>query len=127
MSFPTTLGPEEQDTTMRTTQKIHIMLWDLLNGTGSFPNGLPVDLTPAGGGVQRTVAIATVSTSGSVAAGARSVEFLFSSDFAGTVDGETFAGATDYSLGPLVAPQGDTLGAIAYTRSAGSIRIVTIT
>ena len=76
-------------------------------------------------GVQRTPAISTVSASGTVTAGVRRVTFVFSSDFAGTVLTATFAGATDSSI-TIEAPAGDTLAAIAYTRSAGSMRILEV-
>lgn len=76
----------------------------------------------------RTLTSTTVSASGTVAAGALFAEFIFSSDFAGTVNGNTFSGATDsmWQTPPLSRP-GDTLPAIAYTRSAGSIRLTVLT
>jgi hypothetical protein len=72
-----------------------------------------------------TATITTVSASGSVGAGARSVTFVFSSDFSGTVLGATFAGSADSSI-TIAAPSGDMLEAITYTRSAGSIRILVV-
>lgn len=64
----------------------------------------------------------TVSTSGSTAAGTRHIIMVFSSDFVGTVLGVSVTGADQMlEFGPL--PLGDTIDAIAYTRSAGSIRI----
>lgn len=80
----------------------------------------------AGGGTIRTPVLSTVSSSGSVAAGKRYIEFVFSPDFAGTIGGVAWAGATDteYSL-PLL--QGAiTYPALAYTISAGSARLTTI-
>lgn len=77
-------------------------------------------------GASRTPAIASVSSSGSVAAGKKVVDFIFSSDFTGTVLTVAFAGAND-SVISFEAPPGDTLAAIAYTVTAGSIRISTIT
>lgn len=82
--------------------------------------------TGASSGIARTLAISSVSADGTVAAGKKAVDFIFSSDFAGTVLGATFAGATDQVLS-FVAPPGDTLAAITYTRSVGTIRISTIT
>ncbi len=73
----------------------------------------------------RTPSIVTAVVSGSVPEGARKVTFLFSSDFAGTVLGATFSGAANSFL-TIDAPDGDTLGAIAYTRTAGTIRIVAV-
>lgn len=75
--------------------------------------------------VQRTPSIAVVNASGSVAAGARKVTFIFSTDFAGTVMGVAFSGANDAAL-PIESDGGNTLAAIAYTITAGSARIVKI-
>jgi hypothetical protein len=74
---------------------------------------------------RRTVTITTASSSGSVAAGAKRILFIFSADFVGTILGATFSGTTDYSF-PIEAPLGDILPVIAYTRSAGSVRIEVI-
>lgn len=65
----------------------------------------------------------SVSAGGTVTAGCRTVTFVFSSDFSGTVNGVTYSGATDTSrtfkdIGEHV------YRAIVYTRSAGSIRIL---
>lgn len=72
-----------------------------------------------------TPTISTVTTSGNVTAGSRSCTLIFSSNFAGTVLGATYAGGTDAAQA-FVAPSGCTLSAIAYTITAGSIRIVDI-
>jgi hypothetical protein len=74
---------------------------------------------------QLTPTITTVTTSGTVAAGARKLTFVFSSDFAGTVLTATFAGANDASIS-LDAPTPNTLAAVAYTVTAGTIRIVKV-
>jgi hypothetical protein len=96
------------------------------NGDGTYSQVVsPQVAYPAS--VQRTPAITSVNASGSVAAGKRFIEFMLSADFAGTIGGVTFAGTTDYSVGPFIAPVADTLGAIAYTISAGSMRILTVT
>lgn len=83
--------------------------------TGAVPQGA------------RTLTSTTPTGNGTVAAGALYAEFIFSSNFAGTVNGNTFAGATDYiwQTPPLARP-GDTLPAIAYTISAGSIRLTVL-
>lgn len=77
----------------------------------------------SGGGVAETVSGSTVSLSGSVVAGARSVLFITSSDFAGSIAGVT-RGA-DESLS-FSSQTGNSLSAIPYTRSAGSIDIYKI-
>lgn len=76
-------------------------------------------------GAQLTPASSTVTTDGSVAAGKYSVEFILSSDFAGTILGVAYAGAND-AVKSFEAPAGRTLAAIAYTISAGSARLTTI-
>ena len=74
-------------------------------------------------GTQRTPAASVVTADGTVAAGAKSVALIPSTDFVGTILG------VDVGTQPLSfdAPPGDTLGAIAYTRSAGSLTILTLT
>lgn len=76
-------------------------------------------------GAQLTPATSTVTTNGTVAAGKYSVEFIFSSDFAGTILTVAYAGAND-AVKSFEAPAGRTLAAIAYTISAGSARLTTI-
>lgn len=76
-------------------------------------------------GAQLTPVTSTVSTDGTVAAGKYSVEFIFSSDFAGTILTVAYAGAND-AVKSFDAPAGRTLAAIAYTISAGSARLTTI-
>lgn len=87
------------------------------------PYALKVDIT-GGGGTPQTVARSVVSTSGSVTAGATSVTIFSSSDFVGTVAGAAFSASIAENF---TAQPGSTLGAIAYTRSAGSLTISTIT
>jgi hypothetical protein len=74
----------------------------------------------------RTPAGFLATESGEVEAGSRSAEFIFSSDFTGTLLGLSYAGETD-STQRVVAPAGDTLGQIPYTITAGYIRIITVT
>lgn len=80
---------------------------------------IPVNFASA----TRTIVIDTVSASGTVAAGKKYISFILSSDFAGTIDGETFAGATDAFYDVPKLENGETYAALAYTRSAGSLRI----
>ncbi len=74
---------------------------------------------------QRTPAITVATASGSVAAGTRKMTMIFSSDFTGTVLGASISGVNDRSL-TIDAPARDTLAAIAYTITAGNIRIITV-
>lgn len=76
-------------------------------------------------GAQLTPVTTTVTTGATVAAGKFSVEFVFSSDFAGTILGIAWAGTAD-AVKSFEAPPGRTLGAIVYTISAGSARLTTI-
>lgn len=77
------------------------------------------------GGSQLTP-VSTLVNSGSgatITAGKRHVEFILSSDFAGNINGIAYSGTTD-AVQSFDAPPGYTLAAIAYTRSAGSLRII---
>lgn len=92
-------------------------------------NGCPVWRGTSGGGggggstsTQRTPSRTKVTASGAVAAGARSVTLEFSLDFVGSVLGSsdiTPGGSLSFS----VNQNDDTLGAIAYTITAGHIII----
>lgn len=113
-------------------QLVQLNAWPVpIVGQGS--DGQPVALAlnadgsinTTGAGVQRTPTISTVNSSGTVAAGARKLTFIFSGDFSGTVLGTAFAGGTDASL-TIDAPAGDTLAAVGYTVASGSIRIIQI-
>lgn len=76
-------------------------------------------------GNPRTPTITSVSTSGTVAAGAMKVTFIFSASFTGSILGCAYSGTTDGSQ-TIDAPLHDTLTAIPYVVSAGSIRIVVV-
>jgi hypothetical protein len=71
----------------------------------------------------RTVAISSVSSSGSVAAGKKYISLIFSSDFTGTVGGVAFVGATDAFYDVPKLENGETYAALSYTVTAGSVRI----
>jgi hypothetical protein len=72
-----------------------------------------------------TPTIASVTESGTIAAGAKSLTFVFSQDFTGTVLGVAFVGTTDSRIS-LDAPAGETLTAVVYTVTAGSFRLIKI-
>ena len=76
-------------------------------------------------GVVRTPAFTAATSSGTVAAGAKSVIFNFSPDFTGTILGTTVDLNAMGGI-PFTAPSNDTLGAIIYTRSAGTLYITSI-
>jgi len=80
------------------------------------------DFTPSS--TQRTVTRTSVAVSGSIALGSRSVSMETSSDFAGTILGVTAQADRVYEF--AVNQNDDTLGAIAYTLTAGSIIITKI-
>lgn len=75
-------------------------------------------------GVELPINGSTVSASGSIAAGFRAITFIPRASFAGTILGQTFA-STDAAF-TITAPPGCTLGPISYTRSAGTLTILTI-
>lgn len=84
-----------------------------------------VAANPAGS--QKTPAI-TISTDGSespVAAGKQSVGFSWSSDFAGTIQGAVID-PTKVIPFSLTAQKPDTLGAIAFTVTAGQLFVAVI-
>jgi hypothetical protein len=71
-------------------------------------------------GKQLTIVTATVSASGSVPQGQHYIEFVLSSDFAGTIAGTAVSGATLAIYSPGMVPEGYCFAALAYTISAGS-------
>lgn len=74
----------------------------------------------SGSGVTRTAITSVETTSGTVAAGAIAVQFSADAAFAGTVNGAALAA---YGLLGFAVDAPDTLAAIPYTISAGSLRI----
>lgn len=74
---------------------------------------------------QRTVTSSSVTTSGTVTAGAYSITFIFSSDFTGSVDAVAYDGANDSSV-TVQAPASDTLEAVAYVVTTGTLRIIKV-
>lgn len=71
----------------------------------------------------RTPSLTVATTTGSVLTGARSVSLAPSADFEGTILGTTITGVTNGAAFDFVAPAGDTIAAIAYTITAGSLTI----
>lgn len=101
-----------------TDNTILLMLWGRMQAVVEAIGG------GGGGGTVRTAALTAAVASGSVTAGAKSVSFSSSSDFAGTIGGAAF-GASQALV--FAADGADTIGAIAYTRSAGTLYIATLT
>ena len=104
-------------------KKLFIALTVFVALSSSFAQA-PSGVNMGGGRLARPVAITTASASGSVGAGAKQVTFIFGATFAGTVQGATFS-SSDTTL-YVRAPEGDSLGVINYTISAGSARILVI-
>jgi hypothetical protein len=73
------------------------------------------------GGVAETPTKTTLSVSSTIAAGARSVTIITDSSFTGTILGDT---ADPLSMYSYSAQAGNTLGAIAIVRTAGSYTIL---
>lgn len=74
---------------------------------------------------QYTPAITVETGDGTIDAGKRHIEFILSSDFAGTIQGAAISGATLSVYDPGAPPVGSTLGAVGYTISAGNATITT--
>jgi hypothetical protein len=90
-----------------------------LTDTQLRATAVPVSL-----GAQRTPTIVAHTTDGTVAAGCRSLVFIASSDYAGTI-------LTNFTLPAgagltVPVPTGDTLAAVAYTVTAGTLYSVEV-
>lgn len=70
----------------------------------------------------RTPTTSANTSSGNIAAGCRQITFIASADFSGTIltNLPLLAGAAI----TITAPSGDTIGAIAFTRAAGTLYTV---
>lgn len=97
---------------------------DRLNDTFGGGSSSPVPVTPAGGSA-RTLTSTAATSSGTVAAGAKAVSFVTSSDWSGSVNGATRGASLAFSVS--VINPADTLPAIAYIRSAGTLYIDALT
>jgi len=108
------------------TKNILTQIAAAMNRLAGIPGITPVPSIPVvpAGGVVRTFALTAATGNGSVSAGTKSVAFSSSSDFAGTIASATF-GASQ-TTGASV-DGADTIGAIAYTVSAGTLYIATLT
>lgn len=101
--------------------------WNILLrlvGRGPWAGGIPVSFTAAPS-VERTPYTEMFFVDGASPAGATSVLFGLPADFEGTINGTFVTGANFASI-PFVAPDGDTLPAIAFTIEAGSLLVVAI-
>lgn len=76
-------------------------------------------------GAQRVLTSTASTSSGTVTAGAKSVSFVTSSDWSGSINGASFPASASKNIS-VISP-GDTLPAIAYTRSAGTLYIDVLT
>lgn len=84
-----------------------------------------VDSTGSPIGKQRTPGATVVAVDGSVAAGARTVQLVPSADFSGTLLGQAWPSGT--AIVGWTAQGNDTIGAIAYTVTTGTLLILTLT
>lgn len=101
--------------------KINALLFNASNGSA------PLAVTPAGsGGITRTPSIASLTGTSSITAGARSATLYLSSNFAGTVAGGTVSGAVTNVLTIKADGQADTLAAIPYAITTGTITALTV-
>lgn len=123
--------PNINNLTLVEAVKVLILIWTGGSGTVPSTTGLtdtqlraspvPVSL-PAG--TVRTFSLTAATGNGSVSAGAKSVAFSSSSDFSGTIAGAAFGASQTTGAS---ADGADTIGAIAYTRAAGTLYIATLT
>ena len=102
---------------------VKLLLYGIFGNTAPSGGGGGIPVTP-GTGTQRTPTCTAAVVSGSTTVGVTRVTFVASSDFSGTVLGQAFAAGA--SLTFPTAP-GDTLGAMAFTRSAGTLFIYYVT
>lgn len=84
---------------------------------------LAVTASPAGSGSVETPSVATYSTSQAITAGAKSVTIVTDSSFTGTIQGATANADATYTFS---AQTGNTLGAIAVVRTAGSFTVLKV-
>ncbi len=101
---------------------LKLLLYGIFGGTAPTGTGLPV--SPSGG-TARTLTSTAATGSGTVSAGAKSVCFTTSSDWSGSVNGAT-RGVSQTFFVSVINPA-DTLPAIAYVRSAGTLYIDVMT
>lgn len=92
-----------------------------LTDTQLRASAVPVSVS----GAQYTVAITVATTGATIAAGKHHIEFILSSDFAGTIAGAAINPAIIGVYDPGTLPVGSTFGALIYTISAGSATITT--
>jgi hypothetical protein len=74
---------------------------------------------------QYTASIVVATTSGSVSAGKKQITFTFQPGFTGSVGGQSYTATSSPVI--ITAPINATLAAIAYTVTAGSVQIVSLT
>lgn len=79
----------------------------------------------SGGGAQRTLTSTAPTTSGSVAAGAKAVSFVTSSDWSGSINGAVWPASASKNISP--PNPADTLPAIAYVVTTGTLYIDVLT
>lgn len=96
-------------------RKIGLML-QLMSGVSSSASYTPNNYTPS---------VVVANSNGSVASGASQVTFNFQPGFSGSVAGQAYTASSN----PLVisAPVNATLSSIAYTVTAGSVEIISLT
>ena len=82
---------------------------------------VPVSLPPT----QYTISPSVVTTDGTVTAGKHHIEFVLSTDFAGTIGGAAMNPAILSVYSPGDAPVGTSFAALSYTISAGSAVLTT--
>lgn len=73
----------------------------------------------------KNVSLGSFTANTIVDAGSKSVAFIFSSDFTGSIGGVAFSGANDASI-DFNGPHGEVLGPIDVIVTAGTVRIAKV-
>jgi hypothetical protein len=105
-------------------EAVKVLILSFTGGTGTIPTSPGIPIIP-GGGTARTITSSAVTASGSVAAGAKSVAFQTSSDWSGSVNGAARAASQTFYI--TVPNAADTLPAIPYVRTGGTLNIDVLT
>lgn len=97
----------------------HVLLYKIARGIWNvLAGGIPASQQ---GGLVRAIVSTAPTSGGTVDAGAKSVSFVTSSDFSGTINGAAFPASAAKSF-TVISPA-DTHPAIPYTISAGTLYI----
>jgi hypothetical protein len=115
-TFPGTTTPQNSDRDTQSLWRINRLLYEAANGTTPFQVATSGTSTTTA-----TVSGTNLTTSGTLAAGARSVVFISSGNFTGSIATAVVPASTSQTLR---APDGMTLSAIPYTVTSGTLGVL---